>query len=171
MSSKGRGRKTEVGRGLPQAGGNRTAGLEPPSGLEGLACVLWCAVVEANPDIPAARSVSLALLCSQLAELSRLRSSSNSIEDMNLVSDRLKLLTERFAGVEMEKEERLNVAEQRLLLVAIRDSAIKRQQAEQNLVLSITRLEEELGLDSVKIEEESKVNLAAIIEQGSYRSG
>ena len=171
MASMGRGRKAEHGRGLPTAQTNSTIPSEPPAGLEGLAGELWLAVVSTNPDIPAARSVSLALLCSQLAELSRLRSDSNSVEDMNWVSAQLKHLTERFDGFEMEKEERLNIAEQRLLLVAIRDSAIKRQSAEQNLVLSITKLEEELGLANVKLEDESKVSLAAIIEQGSYRSG
>ena len=168
MTTLGAGPKPTVGRGLPSVAGSLSVAAEPPDGLEAAAGAFWRAVVAANPELPAARSVSLALLCSQMAELSRLRSSSNSVEDMNMVSDMLKGLAARFDGFEMEKEERLNVAEQRLILVAIRDSAIKRQQAEQNLVLSITRLEEELGIASVKLEDEAKVALAVIIGEGSY---
>ena len=171
MATRTGGPKPIVGRGLPSVAGQATVSQEPPEGLEGLAGELWREVVKANPDLSAARTVSLALLCSQMAELSRLRSDSNSVDDMNMANAGLKALAGSFGGYEVDPETRANVAEQRRILVAIRDTGIKRQAAEQSLVLSITRLEEELGLASVKLEDEAKVNLAVIIEQGSYRSG
>ena len=169
MSSMGRGRKTALDRGLPSTV-NKTVSSKPPEELEPLAARLWEWIVEANTELPAARSVTLALLCTQLAELSRLRASSNAVEDLNMTSDKLKQLSVTLEAVGGDPEARAAVSEQRRILVAIRDSAIKRQAAEQNLVLSITKLEEELGIADVKLEDKSKVNLAVLIEQGSYRS-
>lgn len=127
-------------------------------------------IVEANTDIPAGRSVSLALLCSQLAELSRLRSTRNSVDVLNKVDDHLDTLVDELANNDMDKEERLQKAELRYTLIARRDSALKRIAAEQHLVTTISKLEEELGIASVKIEATDKLTLAKLVDEGSYMS-
>lgn len=169
MPGLGGGPKPVIGRGLPKVAAGGSVDVEPPAGLEGLAAEMWRVVAAANSELPAARSVSLALLCSQLAELSRLRSYSNSVEDLNMTSDGLKQLAATLDAGDVDPELRATVSEQRRILVAIRDSAIKRQSAEQVLVLSIAKLEEDLGIASVILEDETKVNLAIMISEGTYR--
>ena len=171
MSGKGRGRKLEAGRGLPSVVSGGAIPSEPPRGLDSLAREFWVLVVSANPDIPRARAVTLGLLCSQLAELSRLRRGDNAVEALNRISGRIEELLDRFVGVELETAERMNITEQRLLLTALRDGALKKISAEQHLVHSIARLEDELGIKSVKVEDVAKVDLAVIIDQGSYLGG
>lgn len=168
MSAKGRGRKTETGRGLPSVHHNSAVPRVPPRELDSLAKEFWLLVVSANPDVPKTRAVTLGLLCSQLAELSRLRRDDNAVDALRTINGRIEDLLDKFVGVELEPDERKNITEQRLLLTTLRDGALKKISAEQHLVHSITKLEDELGIKSVKVEDADKIELADIIDQGSY---